>query len=159
MRHIYLLIGGFWSICVVIGRLGHICRTHQCVCYSSGLSAYLASSHDGSRLCQFSITQYACAEVHERFRTHRPVNTHSLSLSVNMCLCVCCVQLTVLSAQDLVTVLLCSLNLNEDVSIETWKLFTQKVNPVLGPALDLLANTVHDNTLASVFSPDQDAST
>ncbi|XP_048051534.1 uncharacterized protein mslnb isoform X1 [Megalobrama amblycephala] len=93
-----------------------VCRSVN----SSGLSAYLASSHDGSRLCQFSITQYACAE------------------------------LTVLSAQDLVTVLLCSLSLNEDMSIETWKLFTQKVNPVLGPALDLLANTRLNKSLPSV---------
>lgn len=158
MRCTCLLIGCFWSICVVIGRLRYICRTHQCVCYSSGLLAYLASTHDGSQLCQFSITQYACAEVHKHFRTHRHMNTLSLSLCKHV-LCVCCVQLSVLSAQDLVKVLLCSLNLNENVSSETWKLFTQKVNPVLGPALDQLANTVHDNTLVSVFSPVQAAST
>ncbi|XP_016116112.1 uncharacterized protein [Sinocyclocheilus grahami] len=78
---------------------------------SSVLSAYLGSSHDGDRLCEFSITQYACAE------------------------------LTDLSSQDLATVLSCGLNGNESVSDETWKLFTQKVNPVLGPALDLLAHT------------------
>ncbi|XP_077101801.1 uncharacterized protein LOC143753360 [Siphateles boraxobius] len=87
---------------------------------SSGLSVYLSSSHDGSRLCDFSITQYACAE------------------------------LTVLSTQDLVTVLTCSLNGNENVSEETWKLFTQKVNPVLGPALDLLANTRLNKSRPSV---------
>ncbi|XP_056111002.1 uncharacterized protein LOC130088309 [Rhinichthys klamathensis goyatoka] len=87
---------------------------------SSGLSVYLSSSHDGSRLCDFSITQYACAE------------------------------LTALSTQDLVTVLTCSLNGNEDVSEETWKLFTQKVNPVLGPALDPLANTRLNKSRPSV---------
>ncbi|XP_026146566.1 uncharacterized protein mslnb [Carassius auratus] len=78
---------------------------------SSVVSVYLGSSHDGSRLCEFSITQYACAE------------------------------LTALSSQDLATVLSCGLNGNESVSEETWKLFTQKVNPVLGPALDLLTHT------------------
>ncbi|XP_052402480.1 uncharacterized protein LOC127949391 isoform X2 [Carassius gibelio] len=78
---------------------------------SSVVSAYLGSSHDGSRLCEFSITQYACA------------------------------QLTALSSQDLATVLSCGLNRNESVSEETWKLFMQKVNPVLGPALDLLTHT------------------
>ncbi|XP_051764545.1 uncharacterized protein mslnb isoform X3 [Ctenopharyngodon idella] len=93
-----------------------VCRSVN----SSGLLAYLASTHDGSQLCQFSITQYACAE------------------------------LSVLSAQDLVKVLLCSLNLNENVSSETWKLFTQKVNPVLGPALDQLANTRLNKSLPSV---------
>lgn len=61
-----------------------------------------------------------------------------------------CVQLTDLSSQDLATVLSCGLNGNENVSEEMWKLFTQKINPVLGPALDLLADTVHDNTLVSV---------
>uniref|UniRef100_A0A9J7Y4Y7 Uncharacterized protein n=1 Tax=Cyprinus carpio carpio TaxID=630221 RepID=A0A9J7Y4Y7_CYPCA len=78
---------------------------------SSVVSAYLGSSHDGGRLCEFSITQYACAE------------------------------LTDLSSQHLATVLSCGLNGNENVSEETWKLLTQKVNPVLGPALDLLAHT------------------
>ncbi|XDV17109.1 hypothetical protein PO909_016533, partial [Leuciscus waleckii] len=87
---------------------------------SSGLLVYLSSSHDGSRLCEFSVTQYACAE------------------------------LTVLTKQDLVTVLTCSLNGNESASEETWKLFTQKVNPVLGPALDLLANTRLNKSRPSV---------
>ncbi|XP_039511539.1 uncharacterized protein mslnb isoform X1 [Pimephales promelas] len=87
---------------------------------SSGLSVYLSSSHDGSRLCEFSITQYACVE------------------------------LTELSTQDLVTVLTCSLNGDEDVSGETWKLFTQKVNPVLGPVLDTLANTRLNKSRPSV---------
>lgn len=58
--------------------------------------------------------------------------------------------MTDLSSQDLATVLSCGLSRNENVSEETWKLFTQKVNPVLGPALDLLSNTVHDNTLTAV---------
>ncbi|XP_043108750.1 uncharacterized protein mslnb isoform X2 [Puntigrus tetrazona] len=78
---------------------------------SSALSLYLGSSLDGRRLCDFSLTQYACAE------------------------------LTDLSSQDLATVLSCSLSGNENISEETWKLFTQKVNPVLGPALDLLSDT------------------
>ncbi|XP_050950981.1 uncharacterized protein mslnb isoform X2 [Labeo rohita] len=87
---------------------------------SSVLLAYLGSSHDGSRLCEFSITQYACAE------------------------------LTDLSSQDLATVLSCGLNGNENVSEEMWKLFTQKINPVLGPALDLLADTRLNKSRPSV---------
>ncbi|XP_067298636.1 uncharacterized protein [Pseudorasbora parva] len=95
-----------------------VCRSVN----SSGLSVYLSSSHDGSRLCEFSITQFACAE------------------------------LTALSTQDLVTVLSCSLNGNENASEETWKLFLQKVNPVLGPALDLLATTsVNKSRLSGPF--------
>ncbi|KTF81450.1 hypothetical protein cypCar_00046206, partial [Cyprinus carpio] len=86
---------------------------------SSVVSAYLGSSHDGGRLCEFSITQYACA------------------------------QLTDLSSQDLATVLSCGLDGNDNVSEETWKLFTQKVNPVLGPALDLLADTTQGVVLPS----------
>ncbi|RXN34382.1 hypothetical protein ROHU_004044 [Labeo rohita] len=91
-------------------------HTSEC----SVLLAYLGSSHDGSRLCEFSITQYACAE------------------------------LTDLSSQDLATVLSCGLNGNENVSEEMWKLFTQKINPVLGPALDLLADTRLNKSRPSV---------
>ncbi|KAL1281634.1 hypothetical protein QQF64_000437 [Cirrhinus molitorella] len=87
---------------------------------SSVVSAYLGSSPDGSRLCEFSIIQYACAE------------------------------LTDLSSQELATVLSCGLNGNENVSEETWKLFTQKVNPVLGPALDLLADARLNKSRPSV---------
>ncbi|TRY86145.1 hypothetical protein DNTS_030207 [Danionella cerebrum] len=78
---------------------------------SSFLSTYLASSHDGAQLCSFSLSQYSCTE------------------------------LSSLSAQDLATVLACSLSGNLSVSDEMWKLFTQKINPGLGPALDLFTST------------------
>ncbi|XP_051994237.1 uncharacterized protein mslnb isoform X31 [Xyrauchen texanus] len=79
-----------------------------------------SSFPDGSQLCDFNITQYACAE------------------------------LTGLSTQDLVTMLSCSLNSNETVSEETWKLFTLKINVLLGPALDQLANMKLNKSRSSV---------
>nr|XP_017212575.1 uncharacterized protein mslnb isoform X2 [Danio rerio] len=96
------------------GQCGVTTVNETAVCQSvnsSAVSLYLSSPHDGSQLCKFSITQYACA------------------------------QLAALSPQDLATVLSCILSGNKSASNETWKLFTQKVTPVLGPALDLLANT------------------
>ncbi|XP_073670562.1 uncharacterized protein mslnb isoform X2 [Paramisgurnus dabryanus] len=87
---------------------------------SSALLAYLNSPHNGSQLCDFSITQYSCTE------------------------------LTDLSSQDLATVLLCSFHGNENVSDETWKLFVQKVNPVMGPALDRLSDTMLNKSRLSV---------
>ncbi|XP_060755338.1 uncharacterized protein mslnb [Neoarius graeffei] len=78
---------------------------------SSALLEYLKAPHNGSRLCSFSITQYACA------------------------------QLTGLSAGDLVTVLSCNLDRNDTLSNETWKLFVMRVSSKLGPALELFTNT------------------
>ncbi|KAI4896862.1 hypothetical protein NFI96_021852, partial [Prochilodus magdalenae] len=77
---------------------------------SEALMTYLLSPHDKSQLCSFSITQYACTE------------------------------LSGMTAEDLATVLLCNLNVNNTVPDETWNLFITVVNPFLGPALDLLSN-------------------
>ncbi|XP_053532117.1 uncharacterized protein LOC108258727 [Ictalurus punctatus] len=78
---------------------------------SSALLDYMSVPHNGSQLCSFNITQYACA------------------------------QLTGLSAVDLATVLLCNLHGNNSVSNETWQLFVMRLSPDLGPALDLFTNT------------------
>ncbi len=141
----------FWSMMLTAVGGVSVILISVCVCFSSALSVYLSSSHDGSRLCEFSITQYACADVCE---THcSQTCEHALRLCkhvFSVCVRVCvCVQLTDLSSQHLAKVLSCGLSRNENMSEETWKLFTQKVNPVLGPALDLLADMVHDSTLAS----------
>ncbi|XP_046694211.1 uncharacterized protein LOC124378540 [Silurus meridionalis] len=77
---------------------------------SDALLDYLKTPHNGSQLCSFNITQYACAQV------------------------------TDISAEDLVTLLSCYLYGNEVVSKETWKIFLMEVSPTLGPALDLFTN-------------------
>ncbi|XP_057188180.1 uncharacterized protein mslnb [Triplophysa rosa] len=87
---------------------------------SSAVSVYLSSSPDRSQLCDYSITRYSCA------------------------------QLTDLSSEDLETVLSCGFRGNDSVSDETWKLFVQKVNPVLGPALDQLSDTRLNKSRLSV---------
>ncbi|KAK3530683.1 hypothetical protein QTP86_031901 [Hemibagrus guttatus] len=84
---------------------------------SSSLLEYLNEPHNGSQLCSFNITQYACA------------------------------QLTGLSTVDLVTVLSCNLYGNNTVSDGTWKLFILRVSPILGPALDLFTNTTLQQSL------------
>ncbi|XP_058236148.1 uncharacterized protein LOC131346630 [Hemibagrus wyckioides] len=78
---------------------------------SSALLEYLNEPHNGSQLCSFNITQYACA------------------------------QLSGVSTVDLATVLSCNLYGNNTISDKTWKLFILRVSPDLGPALDLLTNT------------------
>ncbi|KAF4075564.1 hypothetical protein AMELA_G00235760 [Ameiurus melas] len=91
---------------------------------SSALLDYMSVPHNGSQLCSFNITQYACA------------------------------QLTGLSAVDLATVLLCNLNGNNSVPKETWKLFVMRLSPDLGPALDLFTNTTLQLSLPVVVMLD-----
>ncbi|KAB5523799.1 hypothetical protein PHYPO_G00156560 [Pangasianodon hypophthalmus] len=91
---------------------------------SSALLEYLKAPHNGSQLCSFNITQYACA------------------------------QLTGFSAVDLATVLSCDHYGNSTISKETWKLFVTNVSPVLGPALDLFTNTTFPSSLPLVVMLD-----
>ncbi|XP_060715908.1 uncharacterized protein LOC132839126 [Tachysurus vachellii] len=96
------------------GRCNITAVTDMTVCNgvnSSDLVEYLNEPHNGSQLCSFNITQYACA------------------------------QLTDLSAVDLVTVLSCNLNGNNTISEGMWKLFILSISPTIGPALDLFTNT------------------
>ncbi|XP_056627073.1 uncharacterized protein mslnb isoform X2 [Triplophysa dalaica] len=88
---------------------------------SSAVSVYLSSSPDRSHLCDYSIAQYSCA------------------------------QLTDLTSEDLKTVLSCGFRGNDSVSDETLKLFVQKVNPVLGLALDQLNVTLNKSRLSVSF--------
>ncbi len=82
----------FWSMMLTAVGGVSVILISVCVCFSSALSVYLSSSHDGSRLCEFSITQYACADVRE---THcSQTCEHTLRLckhvfSVCVCVCVC----------------------------------------------------------------------
>ncbi|XP_028827791.1 uncharacterized protein mslnb isoform X2 [Denticeps clupeoides] len=76
---------------------------------STTLQSYL-STNQGS-VCDFSIVQYACAE------------------------------LSSLTAEDLATLFTCKLDSNESQSQQTWKLFMTKVSSILGPALDLFTST------------------
>ncbi|XP_076838687.1 uncharacterized protein LOC143484076 isoform X2 [Brachyhypopomus gauderio] len=100
--------------CVLYSGQCNTTSINETVCMdvnSSALMMYLSRPQNSSQqLCNFSITQYACAE------------------------------LTGLSPDQLATVLACYLSSNNTVSDETWKLFITNVNAVLGPALDTFTN-------------------
>ena len=116
---------------------------HSC---SSRLEENLSSGNSSGSLCNFTISQYACATVSfgnwfghivwcrwMNFLFHCDV-----IWVISFCSCSCILFFKAgagLSADNLVTLLKCHLVRQKMYSTETWKLLFQKAAPVLDQAL------------------------
>lgn len=72
---------------------------------------------------------------------HIPTGT-AIKIWLYMIFCLCSVQLSALTAEDVVHILSCSRSSNSSGSRAVWKLLLSTVSQVLDQTLELLANTV-----------------